>query len=93
MAIYPPQADAARAVKEPIPGPLVAWILGALEAAVVDGGVGANGADLVKDDKSSLMVNGSIASRAAGGREIVHSRRPAEVGRHAFDEVPARVAR
>jgi len=80
-----------------VAGPLVAWIVGALEGAVVVGGVSALGAGLfsigvpknsvlqyelaVKNDKFLLIVHGS-ASEVAKAREILHTSAPAELDHH-----------
>ncbi len=79
-------------------GPLVAWIVGALEGAVVVGGVSALGAGLlsigipknsvleyetaVKSDKFLLVVNGG-ASEVAKAKEILGTTQPASLELHA----------
>jgi len=78
-------------------GPIVALIVGALEGAVLVGGVSAVGAGLygmgipknsvidyetdIKADRFLLMVNGS-ASELAKAKEIIESTRPARVTLH-----------
>src|SRR5580704_17845667 len=75
-------------------GPVVAWIVGALEGAVVVGGVGAIGAGLysiglpkdsvleyevaLKTDRFLLMVHGT-ADQAAKAREILKGTHPAKL--------------
>ncbi len=75
-------------------GPVVAWIVGALEGAVVVGGVGAIGAGLysiglpkdsvleyevaLKTDRFLLMVHGT-ADQAAKAREILKGTHPAKM--------------
>ena len=87
-----------------VAGPLVAWILGALEGAVVVGGLSALGAGLlsigipkdsilqyesaVKSDKFLLIVNGS-ASEAAKARGILDATQPAQLALHARQELAA----
>ena len=74
-----------------VAGPLVAWIVGALEGAVVVGGVGAIGAGLfsigvpkdsvlnyeiaLKTDRFLLLVDGT-ASEAARAHDILKSTNP-----------------
>jgi hypothetical protein len=83
-----------------VAGPLVAWIVGALEGAVVVGGAGAIGAALfsigvpkdsilnyevaLKTDRFLLLVHGT-AEEAARGREILMSTHPASVNMHPFE--------
>ena len=78
-------------------GPLVAWIVGALEGAVVVGGIGAIGAGLfsiglrkdsdlryevaIKTDRYLLMVHGT-AAEAARAHEILKGTNPAELNVH-----------
>jgi uncharacterized membrane protein len=80
-----------------VAGPLVAWIVGALEGAVVVGGVSAIGAGLfsigvpkdsvlqyeiaLKTDRYLLMVHGT-ADEAARAREIIKGTHPAELHMH-----------
>src|SRR6202044_1904892 len=77
-----------------VAGPLVAWIVGALEGAAVVGGVSAIGAGLVgigipkdsvvqyelalKTDKFLLMVHGT-ASDVQKAKEILETTRPVDV--------------
>jgi uncharacterized membrane protein len=86
-----------------VAGPLVAWIVGALEGAVVVGGVGALGAGLfsigipkdsviryetaIKNDKYLLLVSGS-ASDVAKAREILtRATQPAEMNAHGQEDL------
>jgi hypothetical protein len=78
-------------------GPVVAWIVGALEGAVVVGGVGAIGAGLysiglpkdsvleyevaLKTDQFLLMVHGA-ADQAEKAREILKGAHPATLHTH-----------
>ncbi len=87
-----------------VAGPLVAWIVGALEGAAVVGGLSALGAGLVsmgipkdsvlqyesavKSDKFLLIVNGS-ASEAAKAKGILDATQPAQVALHARQELTA----
>jgi hypothetical protein len=80
-------------------GPLVAWIAGALEGAVVVGGIGAIGAGLfsiglprdtvlnyevaIKTDRYLLLVHGT-AAEAASAREIMQGTHPAELNMHSL---------
>jgi hypothetical protein len=80
-----------------VAGPLVAWIVGALEGAVVVGGVGAIGAGLfsigvpkdsvlnyeiaLKTDRFLLLVDGT-ASEAARAHDILKSTNPAQLHTH-----------
>jgi uncharacterized membrane protein len=80
-----------------VAGPLVAWIVGALEGAVVVGGVGALGAGLfsmgipkdsvlqyetaVKSDKFLLIVSGGSAE-VAKARDVLDATNPAHLGLH-----------
>jgi hypothetical protein len=82
-----------------VAGPLVAWIVGALEGAVVIGGVGAIGAGLysiglpkdsvlayevaLKTDKFFLMAHGT-AAEAARAREILTGTSPLELHTHSL---------
>ena len=85
-----------------VAGPLVAWIVGALEGAVVVGGLSALGAGLasmgipkdsilqyesaVKSDNFLLIVNGS-ASEAAKAKGILETTQPARLALHARQEL------
>jgi hypothetical protein len=78
-------------------GPVVAWIVGALEGAVVVGGVSAIGAGLfsigvpkdsvleyevaLKTDRFLLMVHGTVAE-AAKANEILKATHPANLHTH-----------
>jgi len=80
-----------------VAGPLVAWIIGALEGAVVVGGLSALGAGLysigipknsvvkyesaLKSDKFLLLAHGT-ASEVAKARDIIQTTRPVEVNVH-----------
>jgi hypothetical protein len=80
-----------------VAGPLVAWIVGALEGAVVVGGLSAVGAGLygigipkdsivkyesaLKADKFILLANGT-ASEVAKARDIIQTTHPAELALH-----------
>jgi len=80
-----------------VAGPLVAWIIGALEGAVLVGGVSAIGAGLcsiglpkdsvlqydvaLKTDRFLLLVHGS-ADQAERAREIIKLTHPAELHNH-----------
>jgi hypothetical protein len=80
-----------------VAGPLVAWIVGALEGAVVVGGLSALGAGLysigipkdsvvkyelaLKSDKFLVLAHGT-AAEAAKAKDIMQSTRPVEVGLH-----------
>ncbi len=81
-----------------IAGPLVAWIVGALEGAVLIGGLSALGAGLysigipkdsvvkyetaLKSDKFLLMAHGT-ADEVAKARDIMQATHPVEVTTHA----------
>jgi uncharacterized membrane protein len=83
-----------------VAGPLVAWIVGALEGAAVVGGVSAIGAGLygmgipkdsvlsyetaLKTDKFLLLVNGT-AREVAKAKEVIEDTRPANVTTHAAE--------
>jgi sorbitol-specific phosphotransferase system component IIBC len=85
-------------------GPVIAWIVGALEGAVVVGGVGVLGAGLfsmgipknsvlqyetaIKNDKFLLMVSGS-AMEVAKAKEILGTSQPAHLAVHAEEELAA----
>jgi hypothetical protein len=87
-----------------VAGPLVAWIVGALEGAAVVGGLSAVGAGLVslgipkdsvvkyemalKTDKFLLMVHGS-ASEVEKAREILEHTKPENVTYHSVEAVAA----
>jgi uncharacterized membrane protein len=79
-------------------GPVVAWIVGAVEGAAIVGGVSAIGAGLygigipkdsivqyelaIKTDKFLLMVHGTVAE-VEKARDIIESTRPVSVTMHA----------
>ena len=81
-----------------VTGPLVAWIVGALEGAAVVGGLSALGAGLysigipkdsvvkyelaLKSDKFLVLAHGT-ADEVAKAKDIMQSTRPVEVGLHA----------
>jgi uncharacterized membrane protein len=83
-----------------VAGPLVAWIVGALEGAVVVGGLSALGAGLysigipkdsvvkyelaLKSDKFLLLAHGT-ADEVAKAKDIIQSSRPVEVALHAVE--------
>jgi hypothetical protein len=89
-----------------VAGPLVAWIVGALEGAVVVGGLSAVGAGLygigipkdsvvqyemdLKTDKFLLMVHGS-ATEVEKARGIVERTQPIRVNLHSTEAVGAAV--
>jgi uncharacterized membrane protein len=80
-----------------VAGPLVAWIVGALEGAVVMGGLSAVGGALygigipkdsimkyesaLKADKFILLAHGT-AAEVAEARDIIQTTRPAELALH-----------
>ena len=80
-----------------VAGPLVAWIVGALEGAVVVGGLGAVGAGLysigipkdsvvkyetaIKSDKFLVLAHGT-ANEVAKAKDIMQTTGPVEVGLH-----------
>jgi hypothetical protein len=86
-----------------IAGPIAAWIIGALEGAVVVGGLSVLGAGLfslgipkdsivryetaVKADKFLLIVHGTT-EEAAKAREILDRTKPAEVIEHPLEPLP-----
>jgi hypothetical protein len=88
-----------------VAGPLVAWIVGALEGAVVVGGLSAVGAGLfslgipkdsvvkyetaLKTDKFLLVVHGSTAD-VEKAKEIIERTQPENVTVHAVEAVGAR---
>ena len=81
-----------------VAGPPVAWIVGALEGAVVVGGLSALGAGLysigipkdsvvkyeaaLKSDKFLVLAHGT-GDEVAKAKDIIQSTRPVEVGLHA----------
>jgi uncharacterized membrane protein len=83
-----------------VAGPLVAWIIGALEGAVVVGGLSALGAGLysigipkdsvvkyeaaLKSDKFLLLAHGT-ANEVARARDIMQTTHPVEVTVHAAE--------
>lgn len=85
-----------------VAGPLVAWIVGALESAAVVGGLSAIGAGLfgmgipkdsvvryetaLKTDHFLLMVHGA-AAEVSQAREILDRTRPVDVTLHTIDAV------
>jgi uncharacterized membrane protein len=87
-----------------VAGPLVAWIVGALEGAVVVGGISALGAGLfgmgipkdsvlqyelaVKSDKFLLIVSGTSAE-VAKAKELLDTTKPAHLERHLNEELVA----
>jgi len=87
-----------------VAGPLVAWIVGALEGAAVVGGLSALGAGLlsigipkdsvlqyesaVKSDNFLLIVNGS-AAEAAKAKRILEATQPAQLALHPHQELVA----
>lgn len=87
-----------------VAGPLVAWIVGALEGAAVVGGVSAIGAGLIgigipkdsvvqyemalKTDKFLLMVHGT-APEVEKARSVIATTRPINVTLHAHEAVGA----
>ena len=86
-----------------VAGPLVAWIVGALEGAVVVGGLSALGAGLysigipkdsvvkyeaaLKSDKFVVLAHGT-ADEVAKVKDILQTTRPAEVALHATVSAP-----
>jgi uncharacterized membrane protein len=90
-----------------VAGPLVAWIIGALEGAVVVGGLSAVGAGLysigipkdsvvtyetaLKSDKFLLVAHGS-AAEVAKARDIIHATHPMEVTVHSTEPEVAGVS-
>jgi uncharacterized membrane protein len=87
-----------------VAGPLVAWILGALEGATIVGGLSAVGAGLysigipqnsileyetaVKSDKFVLIVHGT-AAEVAKAKEVLDTARPARLDLHSQEELVA----
>ena len=90
-----------------VAGPLVAWIVGALEGAVVVGGLGAIGAGLfsigipkdsivqyeaaIKSDKFLLLAHGT-AEEVEKAKSIMRRAHPVEVAVHALKHQDAAVA-
>jgi uncharacterized membrane protein len=86
-----------------VAGPVAAWIIGALEGAVVVGGLSVLGAALfsmgipkdsilqyetaLKADKFLLVVHGT-ADDAAKAKEILSRTKPSEVNDHPLEVVP-----
>jgi len=86
-----------------VAGPVAAWIVGALEGAVVVGGLSVLGAALysagipkdsilkyetaVKADKYLVVVHGT-ADEVAKAKDILSQTRPAEVNDHSLEPVP-----
>jgi hypothetical protein len=84
-----------------VAGPLVAWIIGALEGAVVVGGLSALGAGLysmgipkdsvvkyefaLKSDKFLLLAHGTT-EEVAKAKDIMQTTNPVEVGVHAMKQ-------
>jgi uncharacterized membrane protein len=89
-----------------VAGPVVAWIVGALEGAAVVGGLSAIGAALycmgipkdsvlqydkaLKTDKFLLMVHGT-AAEVVKARDIIDTTRPVHVTLHSAEAVGAAV--
>jgi uncharacterized membrane protein len=87
-----------------VAGPLVAWIIGALEGAVVVGGVGAIGAGLasigipkdsvikyeteLKSDKFVLIVHGTAAD-VVKAKEVLATLQPVHLDLHSQKELAA----
>ena len=83
-----------------VAGPLVAWIVGALEGAAVMGGLGAIGAGLcsigipkdsvvkyetaIKSDKFIVLAHGTV-EEVARLKDIIHTTRPTEVALHTVE--------
>jgi uncharacterized membrane protein len=83
-----------------VAGPLVAWIVGALEGAVVVGGMGAVGAGLysigipkdsvvnyetaIKSDKFLVLAHGT-ADEVAKAKDIIMTTRPVELAVHVVE--------
>jgi hypothetical protein len=86
-------------------GPLVTWIVGALEGAIVVGGLSAIGAGLysigipkdsvlkyetaIKGDKFLLLAHGT-ADEVTRAKDIIQTTHPAEIGLHDVKAAPAR---
>jgi hypothetical protein len=91
-----------------VAGPVVAWIVGALEGAAVVGGLSAIGAGLygmgipkdsvvqyelaLKTDKFLLMVHGT-ATEVEKARDIIKSTRPVTLKLHTTEAVVEAAAR
>ena len=91
-----------------VAGPLVAWIVGALEGAVVVGGFSAVGAGLysigipkdsvvkyetaIKSDKFIVLAHGT-ADEVAKAKDIMQTTRPAEVALHIVERTQHTAAR
>ena len=89
-----------------VAGPLVTWIIGALEGAIVVGGVSAVGAGLfsmgipkdsvvqyeteLKTDKFLVVVHGT-AAEVEGARKIIEDTQPVRVIVHAAEPVGAAI--
>lgn len=87
-----------------VAGPLVAWIVGALEGAVVVGGLSALGAGLysigipkdsvlkyelaLKSDKFLVLAHGT-AEEVAKAKDIIQTTRPVDVGVHSAERAEA----
>jgi hypothetical protein len=87
-----------------VAGPLVAWIVGALEGAVAVGGLSAIGAGLygmgipkdsivkyetaLKTDKFLLMVHGTVAE-VEKAKSVIENTRPVDVTLHTPELVGA----
>jgi uncharacterized membrane protein len=87
-----------------VAGPLVAWIVGALEGAMVVGGVSAIGAGLfsigvpkdsvlkyelaLKTDKFLVLAHGTV-EEAAKARDIIKGTHPAELQMHSLQHAEA----
>jgi hypothetical protein len=87
-----------------VAGPLVVWILGTLESAVLVGGLSAIGAGLysigipknsvlkyelaIKEDKFLLIAHGT-AQEVASARDVIKTTSPAEMDMHAAAAAPA----
>ena len=87
-----------------VAGPLVAWIVGALEGAALVGGLGAVGAGLysigipkdsvleyetaVKSDKFVLIVHGT-AAEVAKAKEVLDTSKPTRLDLHSQEELVA----
>src|SRR5208283_3675106 len=83
-----------------VAGPLVAWIVGALEGAAVGGGMGAVGAGLfsicipkdsvvkyetaIKSDRFIVLAHGTT-EEVARVKDIIQTTRPVEVALHAVE--------
>jgi hypothetical protein len=90
-----------------VAGPLVAWIVGALEGAVVVGGMGALGAGLysigipkdsvvkyetaIKSDKFIVLAHGT-ADEVARAKDIMQATHPVEVALHVVAPAQSTVA-